>query len=628
MYFKLSLRNNPATGKSDGYYRLVESYRNEYNRICHRTLLNIGFIDIQPEKLNSIKTILNDRVDRKASLFEEQDPEVVKLADDFWNRLVANGKVDDSDKAFEKKRRMVDVDTIKNKDAREVGAEWMCFQALEQLKLKDKLIALNWDEERIQLALTQIISRAVYPYSEHRTSRWIKQNSAICEVTGYPMEKVTKDKLYKSALDLYKIKDTLEQHLSNRTNELFDLKDKIILYDLTNTYFEGSKRKSKLAQYAKNKSKEKRNDAKIIVLALVVNVEGFIKFSSVFEGKKSDSSSLPDIIDKIRLQTSNSRRAIVVIDAGIATNDNLDLIKSKGYDYVCVEKGKVKDYQIDPNSETQKVISKAKDVITLESVVSEKYSDYLLKVHSEGKLKTERSMKSQFEDRFRVEIEKAKLALTKKGGIKKIDKVERRIGRAIEKYPSMAKHFEIEVKTQGDVATEIIINPKESYQVDQKHHGVYFIRTNLQIKDQRTVWDIYNTIREIENSFRCLKTDLDLRPVYHKSDNATLAHLHLGLLAYWLANTIRYQLKSKSINHSWQEIVRITNTQKVVTTSGQNTFNEIVSVRRCTEPTPKVKEIYQALGFRNYPFVKRKSVVHKPELKKNKPLCLREIHDG
>ena len=90
-----------------------------------------------------------------------------------------------------------------------------------------------------------------------KTSRIIKENSAICEITDYPIDKMTKDKLYQSAKDLFAIKDPLEQHLSKKTNELFDLKDKIILYDLTNTYFEGRMLGSELAQYSKSKSKEK-----------------------------------------------------------------------------------------------------------------------------------------------------------------------------------------------------------------------------------------------------------------------------------------------------------------------------------------------------------------------------------
>lgn len=109
------------------------------------------------------------------------------------------------------------------------------------------------------LAATQVVSRAVYPASALKTARWIKENSAVCELTGHDIDKVTKDRLYESALHLYRVKDALEKHLSKRTNELFDLEDKIILYDLTNTYFEGEKRNSQLAKFGR--SKEKRNDA-------------------------------------------------------------------------------------------------------------------------------------------------------------------------------------------------------------------------------------------------------------------------------------------------------------------------------------------------------------------------------
>ena len=126
------------------------------------------------------------------------------------------------------------------------------------------------------------------------------------------------------------MKGALEQHLSLRTNELFDFQDKIILYDLTNTYFEGSKLGSKLAQYGR--SKEKRSDAKLIVLALVVNPQGFIKYSTILEGNIADCKTLEGMIENLRIKTSSSaQKALVVIDAGI-TESNLAMIKAKGYE--------------------------------------------------------------------------------------------------------------------------------------------------------------------------------------------------------------------------------------------------------------------------------------------------------
>lgn len=626
MYFRSSLRNNPATGQPEGYWRLIESYRNVFGRVCHRTLYNVGFINYDVDKMITIQRILNFRLERKTSLFEETDKEALAIADKYWQEMVSKNKVDASDQTFEKSKRMVDMDTLKHKDAREIGAEWMCYQALSQLTFKEKLESLGWVEEDIQLALTQIVSRAVYPFSENRTTRWIKENSAICEVTGYPIEKITKDKLYKSALDLYKIKDSLEKHLSQKTNELFDLQDKIYLYDLTNTYFEGRKVKSEIAKFGR--SKEKRSDCKLVVLALVVNVEGFIKYSNIFEGNMTDNQSLPKIIDNLRAQTSTEKRAVVVIDAGIATDDNLELIKAKGYDYVCVSRSKIKDYSIDPKGNIKHLMTKDNHFITLQKVQKEIDTDYILKVKSTGKALKERSMKSRFDQRFLAEIDKIKASLTKKHGVKKTDKVNQRIGRAVEKYPSAAKFYNINVLAEKDQVSEIVCQKKKTSEIDDQELGCYFIKTNLQTENESSLWTIYNTIREIESTFRCLKTDLDLRPIYHKNDDATIAHLHLGILAYWLVNTVRYQLKQQKLNYNWQEIIRIANTQKVITTYGKNKDDEIIYVRRCTEPNERVKQIYSALKYKNYPFVKRKSVVHKSDLKKNETQCLWEVDDG
>lgn len=125
-----------------------------------------------------------------------------------------------------------------------------------------------------------------------------------------------------------------------KTNELFDISDKIVLYDLTNTYFEGQYSNSKLARYGH--SKEKRNDARLVVLALVVNIYGFIKYSCIYEGDMTDVESLSHMIDKLTLNT-NSRQPVVVMDAGIASEANLQMVREKGYHYLCVSRSKLKD---------------------------------------------------------------------------------------------------------------------------------------------------------------------------------------------------------------------------------------------------------------------------------------------
>ena len=159
---------------------------------------------------------------------------------------------------------------------------------------------------------------------------------------------------------------------------------------------------------------------------------------------------------------------------------------------------------------------------------------------------------------------------------------------------------------------------KEQKKYGQKENtlGIYFLKTSLSLVDEVMLWNTYNAIRGIEGSFRCLKTDLDLRPVCHKSDAGTMAHLHLGLLAYWLANTIRFKLKAHGINSNRREIAGVGNTQKIITTYGANKAGIVMGVRKCSEPTEALKNIQSTLLVKSRPFAKRKSVVNKPELKK------------
>lgn len=617
MYFKSSLRKHPETGELSGYYRLVESYRNADNRICHRTILNIGFIDdATPEQLNKIQKQLTDKYEHKQSLFEEgSDPIARKYVAALWQRIVDSKKLDIAQAGqFD---RMVKVDSLEHSNVREIGAEWVCYSTWEKLELAQFLISKGWAKEEAALAATQVISRAVYPACELKTTRWIKENSAICELTGYSIDKITKDKLYQSALNLYEVKEELEKHLSKRTNDLFDLEDKIILYDLTNTYFEGEKRNSTLAKFGR--SKEKRSDAKLIVLALVINIEGFIKYSSILEGNIADCATLSAMIEKLAAHTCG-HSAVVVLDAGIATEENLELISAKGYKYLCVNRTKLKDYKPVQDRLTVLMETKSAQTIRLKSVATTNNTDYYLEVKSPSKELKEQGMKLQFEKRFEEELQKIHKAIHRKGGTKKLDKVHQRIGRAREKYPSVNYYYNIEV--MADETTKLATDI--TWQKDEAKHGekeeglgIYFLRTNMNVKDEVTVWNIYNTIREIENTFRTLKTELDLRPIYHKNDNATMAHLHLGILAYWLVNTIRYQLKAHNINSCWSEIVRIGNTQKVITTSGTNTYNKVVTTRKCSQPNENLSHIFTILKTKHQPFKKRKSVVHKPEKKKN-----------
>ncbi len=628
MYFKASGRTNPGTKKYDSYYRLVESYRNETGRICHRTVLNVGFLDdeLTPEQLNLIARTLTDMYQQKQSIFPQTDPLISKWVAELWGKIVGGKRLDLT--AYDPNSRLVNADTLSHSNVREMGAEWMCYNTWQQLDLDKVLIDNGFSEYEVQLAQTQVISRAVNPASELATARWIQENSAVMELTGYDPEKMNKDRLYKSALKLSSVKEKLEHHLSQKTNELFDIQDKIMLYDLTNTYFEGEKRNSTLAKYGR--SKEKRSDCKLVVLALVVNIFGFIKHSSVHEGNFSDCKDIEKVIDSLDYATGTNK-PVVVLDAGIATKENLAIIRNKGYHYLCVSRTKLKNYVFDPSRLVVYLETKSKKEVVLKKILNPEYTDYCLEITSEMKAKKEQGMKTQFETRYEDELNKIKASLTKKGGVKLADKVNQRIGRAKQKYPSAQGRYDIQLSydEKNKTVTELVWTRIEKKDKDATDNlGKYFVRTSMDMKDEVVVWNVYNTIREIESTFRTLKTDLDLRPIYHKKDESTIAHLNLGLLAYWLVNTIRRQLKRSGINHSWTEIVRIGNTQKVITTTGYNKAGKEIVVRKCSEPDAKLKALQIALKIKHRPFSKLKSVVHKPKLKNPLRSTIRELPSG
>ena len=620
MYLKSSFRHNPGIQKISAYYRLVESYRNETDRVCHRTLLNIGF---WPEATIAQKVkvieLLNSKYKNELALFEEQDSQVLEWVNHFWNQMIEKKTIDR--KSIAQQHKLVKADTIKHKEAREIGTEWICANTWNNLKLTELFEDLGWQTEDIQLAMTQIISRAVYPGSELATSRWIKDNSAICDITGYDINKMTKDELYQSALDLYKCKDIIEKHLSTKTNELFDLQDRIILYDLTNTYFEGSKRKSQLAKFGR--SKEKRSDAKLVVLAMVINIEGFIKYSAIHEGNYSDTSDITTLLNRLSTSTS-AAKPIVVMDAGIATTKNLETLTQKGYKYVVVSRVKIKDYKPVKQGKETYLLTKSKKIIRLQAVKTEKYTDTFLKVESEAKGLKEQGINNRLEQGYENQLNLIKQSLAKPRGVKKLDKVQQRLGRAKQKYPSVHQLYIIHLDV--DSGSQIVKDLHWQKDIEKSNElksrlGVYFLRTNLEETDEGLEWMIYNTIREIESTFRILKTDLDLRPVYHKTDSSTMAHLHLGILAYWLVNTIRYQLKQAGIKDDWKEIKRKASTQKCVLTTAQNSFDKLIQIKRCTEPSEDLSKIHDALKQQNpKPFKQLKFVVHKPPLKKNETL--------
>jgi hypothetical protein len=617
MFIKAADKKDRTTGRVYRYYKLCESYRIG-DKTRHRTILVLGKLDeIQSD---TDKKLLADRIEQHLAgsnaLFSlDIPPHIDTLAKQFSSQIKRKGLashtlVDPAVSTPRQKQKKdihrVDLSSIEMEDVREIGIEWLCKQTLERLELREFLEGLGWSRFQVDMALIHIISRAAFPYSEHKTAQWIRNNSAVAELFNRDPSGINRFRLYRASMKLYQEKEGIEKFLSSRTNELFDIQDKIILYDLTNTYFEGRKARSKVARFGV--SKEKRKDAKIVALALVVNVAGFVKYSHIYRGNIADCKTLEETLEGLSLSTSTTgRKPVVVIDAGIATEDNLRMLRSKQYQYICVSRTRLKEYTLSATGMVH-LQDKREQTIDVSWVENDQDNDQYLYVRSHMKAVKESSMNDHFCDRYEEELDNVARAIHKKGGTKRYGKVMERIGRIKERYPTANKHYEIEVKQQDDITTEVTWKRKPIPANSKPGEGVYFIRTSLPLKDEKLVWDIYNTIRQIEEAFRVLKTDLSLRPVYHKEDPHTIAHLFLGIIAYTVVHTIRHRLKNHSIHHDWRNIVRIMNTQKAGTITMKRADEKRLNVRVCSRPIAEVEKIYDTMDYKQMPFYRKKFV--------------------
>lgn len=430
MYFSSTLRHNPATRCEEPYYRLKESYRDVAGAVRGRIVLSPGFITgFSGEQLKRVAAVLTYRAAHKneRELFEDSpcsdEPAVVGLIASLWQMLVSQNRIDidrDKDrKRIEKERNLLCAGTIETMHAREIGAEWCCRQAMEQLELTSFLQKHQWTDGFIQMALSLLITRTVYHCSEYKSLRIMNETSGVCELFGFSPDVFNKHNIYDIPLKFYEIKSELEAWLSKKTNHLFNLRDSIVLFDLTNTYFEVRKENSSLARFGR--SKEKRSDAKLVVLAMVVNAEGFIKHSAILEGNTSDPSTLPDMIEQLSLQShSPANKALVVIDAGIATEENLEKITASGYDYLCVSRKKPDEKEIISTGKGTVVYDNREQPNALTALETEKCS--FVRVESYSKKMKERSMNRLFKERFEQYLQSIEASIHKKEASKSTTK--------------------------------------------------------------------------------------------------------------------------------------------------------------------------------------------------------------
>jgi transposase len=595
MYIRRTSIKSRKDGSQYYSYRLVESKRTEKG-VRQHTLLNLGADFALPrEQWPDLTKRIEGILSGQQSLFKIE-LDIEQLAQSCASRIITSYQdVDNLDGDY----REVDLDSLEMSRPRSVGAEHVTLQSLRFLGLDTKLKELGFNGPQAAAAIGTIIGRCCQPGSELATHEWLQERSGLGELIDYDFNNLSLYGLYQVSDQLLKKKTAIEEHLYTRARSLFGLWDTITLYDLTNTYFEGQSKANAFA--AHGHSKEKRSDCLLVTLGLVLDSSGFPRRSNVYEGNVSEPTTLAEMLHDLEDgPTSVGPKPTVVMDAGIATEDNIAWLREHQYPYLVVSRKRHREF----DKESSVIVKKDDEcTVRVQKVFDQATQETLLYCHSSQREKKDQAIDNRVTKCMEEALQNLAGGLQKKRSLKNYDKVMVAIGRLRQKYSRASKQYTISVEkdqTSGN-ATKITWQQKAMENTTDSYPGVYCLRTSHADWDETLLWDTYTMLTDLEAVFRSLKSELGLRPIHHQITNRVAGHLFITVLAYHLVHTIRFRLKQAKIHCSWSSIRKLLSTQSRVTVSMHCKNGSTVHVRKSTRPEPKQQEIYSVLGIKSHP---------------------------
>lgn len=620
MFIRRTQTRHRVSGEPYVTYRLVHSAR-VGNAIKQTTLLNLGsHFDVAQAHWPALAQRIDELVHGQRSLLETTLPEEVQaFAQRFAAQIIARKPAVPSlgtapaanavpaEPAFAKlakpakpavdppgsptsravevdRYQEVDLDSLELVDPRSVGVEHAALSAMRQCGFEDKLAQLGLNRAQIAAAVGNVVARMAAPGSELATHAWLKDTSGLGELMDFDFEAMDLNRLYRASDALYKHREALQEHLFGQARSMFGLGQTITLYDLTNTYFEGVA--AGVSKARRGHSKECRSDCPLVTLALVLDASGFVRRVQFFAGNASEPATLKGMLNGLDAAPG----ATVVMDAGIAAQANLSWLREQGYHYVVVSK--LRERQFDPALATE--VQSAGDVTIKLQRVPGAPGEVLLYCHSPAREEKDRAIDSAKASGLEAALTRLQAGLSKPSGTHDAATVMQRLGRAKQRFARAAQHYEITVATdpEGQRVTAITWVKRVKPGSAAAHPGVYCLRTTLVEQDNATLWRTYIMLTELESVFRSLKTDLGLRPVFHRIDRRVEGHLFISVLAYHFVHMLRLQLKAQGINDSWNTLRQVLATQRRVTVTLQRRDGRTVHVRKATRPKPR----HQTLG--------------------------------
>ena len=434
MFIRRTKTRGAEGGKVYHSYRLVRSERSG-ERVRQRTLLNLGSeFAVATEHWAVLCSRIEQLLERQGVLVELDCPEEVEReAQRIAMQLVQRGA---EVAAGGTDLQTVDVESLELERPRTVGVEHVGLWAMERLGLGRLLEGLGFNGRQRAVAVGSIIGRMGQPGSERASWRWLCERSGLGELLEVDFEAMSLMRLYRVSDALMAHREAIEKHLFEQVTELFGLGHTVTLYDLTNTFFEGEAKDQPKAQ--RGHSKEKRSDCALLTLGLVLDGSGFVRRSEVFAGRVDEDKTLEPMLKALHAPAD----ALVVMDAGIATEDNVAWLRDNGYRYLVVSRQRTRRF--DPERSIA-IETRSHHKVHLHKVVDEDRGEVRLYCYSEERAKKEEGIARRFAERFESELRKLDEGLSRPRTRKGLDSVWQRIGRIQERCRGAGQHYTVDV---------------------------------------------------------------------------------------------------------------------------------------------------------------------------------------
>ena len=516
------LRSNKRIkdGKEHRYYTVVESRRLSSGKVAQRQVLYLGEInDSQKAAWRKTLEVFDENQHRftSLSLFAEDRPVPADALDSVQVKL----------------------NEMKLERARPFGNCWLGCELWRQLQLdqfwEEKLPPGREDVPWADVLELLVVNRLIDPGSEFRIHRQWFDHSAMDALLAHDFAVAAKDRLYRCLDRLLEHKDALFVHLQQRWKDLFDADFDLLLYDLTSTYVEGEAELNPKARYGY--SRDGRPDCKQVVIALVVTPAGLPLAYEVMPGNTSDKTTLRSFLDKIESMYGKARR-VWLMDRGIPTEALLEEMRTsrqEAFYLVGTSRAKVKQYE---KKWLDLPWQKVRESVSVKLFAKD--GELYVLAKSEGRQAKEMAMR-----RKKLVRLLRKLRAMRRSGPKR-DQLLMRVGAAKTEAGRAFGFVKITLPKAGEEVTRQTFTfrlDKTKLNEFEMRDGHYLLRTNLIAEDPAVLWDRYIQLTQIEAAFKCLKSDLGIRPIFHQLEHRVDAHILVAFLAYCLTVTLKHRLQ-------------------------------------------------------------------------------------